>query len=140
MKITEQLANLRQLRLPEEEFVVVSSGALAIRGIRDAKDIDVIVTESLWTELAKKYEVTLNDWGVERLCLPHNIEILSPTQSIFGNSKIVPLKDIFSKADVFNGIKFMNLEHLKLIKAKLGRPIDFQDIKLIDEYLSRNPA
>jgi hypothetical protein len=32
MKIKDQLANLKKLDLPVEEFVVVSSGSLAIRG------------------------------------------------------------------------------------------------------------
>ncbi len=134
-KFTLQLENLKALNLPPNEFIVVGSGSLAVRGIREAKDVDIVVTESLWNVMSKKYKVELNDWGVERLCLPHDIEILNPKQSIFGNSKIVPFKGIFNNADVFDGIKFLDLEHLKMIKLKLGRPIDLQDIKLIDKYL-----
>ncbi len=138
MKIKDQLLPLKKLDLPSDEFIVVSSGSLAIHGIREAKDIDVIVTESLWDELSKKYQVGLNKWGIERLDLPNDIEILNPRQSIFGDSKVVPLNDLFLKAHVFEGVKFMNLNHLKEIKQALGRPVDLQDIELIDEYLKSN--
>ena len=37
----------RGLNLPLGEYVVVSSGVLAIRGIREAGDIDAIVSEKL---------------------------------------------------------------------------------------------
>ncbi len=135
MKIDEQLKNLKALNLSPDQFVVVSSGALAIRGIRDAKDLDVIVKEKLWDELKKRHDVTLNDWGIERIELGE-IEILNPKQSIFGNSKIISFKDLFVKADRFRRINFMNLDHLKKIKKKLGRDVDLADIELINEYQS----
>ncbi len=136
MSIYEQLENLKKLQLAKDEFVVVSSGALAIRGIREAKDIDVIVTQSLWNELIKTYTVSLNDWGIENICLKDDIEILNPTQSIFGNSSIIPIGEIFSKADIFDDIRFINLEQLKKIKSKMGREIDLLDVKFIDQYLN----
>lgn len=135
MNFQKQLENLKNLNLPTNHFVVVGSGALSIRGIRDSEDIDVIVTESLWNQMIKKYKVGINSFGVENLELENDIEILNPAQSIFGNSKIVPMKDIFEKADMFDGIKFLNLDHLKKIKIELGREKDLKDVDLIDNYL-----
>lgn len=140
MKIDEQIKNLKELNLPIDQYVVVSSGTLAIRGIREANNIDVVVTEDLWKDLSQKYEVTFNAWGVEKLDLPHDIEILNPKRSIFGNSKVVPFKDIFVKAENFDGVKFMNLDHLKLIKKQIGRQMDLDDIKKIDEYLASHSS
>lgn len=137
--LENEIKQIKKLDLPTNEFVIVSSGALAIRGIREAKDLDVIVTNSLWNKLATKYQTEVEN-GVERIKFDNsNIEILNPAQSIFGNSGVVPVEEIFEKADVFEGIKFINLDHLKKIKIKLGREKDLRDIQLIDEYLKNNP-
>ena len=85
----------------------------------------------------KKYKVGINDWGIENLQLENDIEILNPAQSIFGNSEIVPMEEIFEKADMFDNIKFINLEHLRKIKLKLGREKDLLDVKLIDKHLNQ---
>lgn len=47
MNFKSQFEHLKKLDLPKDQFVVIGSGALSIRGIRGAKDVDVIVTESL---------------------------------------------------------------------------------------------
>lgn len=135
MNFERQFESLKKLNLPTDQFIVVSSGALSVRGIRDSKDIDVIVTESLWDQLSKEYTVGVNSFGVQNLELENDIEILNPTQSIFGNSRIVPVTELFEKADIFYGIKFINLDHLKMIKKELGRERDLKDIALIDDYL-----
>lgn len=140
MKFKTQFENLKKLNLPTDHFVVVSSGALSVRNLRDFEDIDVVVTESLWNEMIKKYKVGINSFGVENLELESDIEILNPAQSIFGNSKIVPIKEIFEQADIFDGIKFINLDHLKKIKKELGREKDLKDIALIDNYLKTKMA
>ena len=135
MNFQKQFDDVKKLNLPASDFVVVSSGALSVRGLRESNDIDIIVTQSLWDEMIQKFKVGINDWGVENLQLEDNIEILNPKQSIFGNSRVVLVEDIFEKADVFDGIKFINLEHLRAIKLKLGREKDIQDVKLIDDFV-----
>ena len=135
MNFEIQFENVKKLNLPNDHFVVVGSGALSVREIRDSKDIDVIVTELLWSQMIKKYKVGVNSFGVENLELDDDIEILNPAQSIFGNSEIIPLEEIFKKADVFDGIRFINLDHLKKFKKELGREKDLKDIDLIDTYI-----
>ena len=129
------LKNLKELDLPASDFVVISSGALAVRGIREAKDLDVIVKGPLWNELKKKYNVVKEN-GVDRINCGNNIEILG-ANSVFTDSTVVPINEIFEKADVFDDTNYISLEHLKKIKLKLGREKDLQDIKLIDEYIKR---
>lgn len=138
MNFNDHIESLKALNLPFSDFVVVGSGALAVRGIREAKDLDVIATDSLWADLIKKYPVVLQN-GIERIQFENDIEILNPNQSLFGNSEVVPVGEIFTEADIFDGIKFINLEHLKKIKLKLGREKDYQDIELIKEYERKYP-
>ncbi len=135
MNFKYHLDELKKLNLPEDEFVVVSSGALAVRRIREAKDLDVIVTEKLWNKLIQKYQVILQG-DVERIQFDADIEILNPKQSLFGNSEIVPIDEMFEQADVFDGIRFINLDHLRKIKLSMGREKDLKDIELMDAYIS----
>jgi hypothetical protein len=134
MNFQTHLEELKKLNLPEGQFAVISSGALAVRGIREAKDLDVMVTIPLWNELIKKYPV-INQDGVSRIQFNNEIEILDPTRSAYGDQMIVPIEEMFAKADVFDSIKFMNLEHLRKIKQKMAREKDLRDIALIDVYL-----
>ncbi len=139
MNIRKQVENLKRIHMPKDQFVVVSSGALAVRGIREANDIDVIVQPDLWAELTKKYIVKLNGNGIEVIALDNEIEILNPSQSIFGNSSVIKIVDIFKYSDEFDDIKYINLDHLKSIKSALGRDKDLRDITLIEEYMNQQP-
>lgn len=134
MNFQKQFVILKGLGLPVNEFVVVGSGALSVRSIRDSEDIDLIATKSFWDKMIKKFKVGINNSGVEHIELGPGVEMLNPTQSIFGNSKSVPLDEIFEKADIFDGIKFINLNHLARIKKELGREKDLRDIALINDY------
>ncbi len=137
MNFQTHLENLKKLKLPEGQFIIISSGAMAVRGIREARDLDIVVTLSVWDELTKKYPV-INKDNLERINLENDtIEILHPSHSVFADSLGVSVEEMFEKADVFDGIKFMSLEHLKKIKKVMAREKDLKDIELIDEYLKR---
>ncbi len=53
------LDELEKLNLPKGKFSIFGSGPLAIRGLRENKDLDILVTHNLWYKLAKKYPVVL---------------------------------------------------------------------------------
>lgn len=133
MSFQTQLQNLKALNLPPKEFVIVSSGSLAVRGIREAKDLDVIVSDKLWTELTKRYSVFEKD-GVQRIDCGNDIEILE-NDSGKTITHLIPVSEVFANADTIDGIQYMNLEQLKKIKLHFGREKDLKDIALIDEYL-----
>jgi hypothetical protein len=134
MNFNKLFEYLKSIGLPSDQFVVVGSGSLAYRGIRDVNDLDVIVAEDLWNELIKKYTVVLEN-DVERVRFELDVEVLNPKQSMYGNSTVVSLADIFENADIFEDVKFINLEHLKKIKTYLGREKDLRDVEMIDKYL-----
>ena len=117
------------------EFVIISSGTLAVRGIREANDIDLIVTEKAWKELIKKYPVITKN-GAERIVIGNEIEI-SCTFLLLSETLEIPVQEVFDKADIIDGIKYMNLEHVKIIKRKMNREKDLKDIALIDAYLKQ---
>lgn len=44
----EIINKIKSLNLPEDQFCIIGSASLAIHGIRDYTDIDLLVTQSLY--------------------------------------------------------------------------------------------
>lgn len=132
----ELLNDFRKLKLPEEKYAIYGSGPLAIRGIRKAKDLDVIVTKRMFQKLKEKYlenyEKDLKKRFKEKLKI-RKIEIY-PTDA--WRPKFEDLNRAIKKAETIQGLKFIRLKDLIKFKEKMGRPKDFRDIKLIKKYLN----
>ncbi len=129
------LQELDQLDLSADEYAITASGPMAVREIRDSKDLDIIVSDHLWKELVQKYEITP---GI--IC--DNIHI--GNIDILGNFKVIddtyPIEDQMRTADIIDGKKYIKLEIIKYFKQKMARPKDLVDVDLIDKYLSQKPA
>src|SRR3989344_5711621 len=63
MKFELLLKELKSLNLPTDQFAVMSSGVLAVRGLREARDLDLVVTRKLWQSLSSKYPLRKHAWG-----------------------------------------------------------------------------
>lgn len=122
---------LEELSFPLGEYVVIGSGALAARGIREANDLDIVVTDKLLQKLinSREYKEVIKDG---RLFLENNdVDVTTKLPESYSTS----LKEAIKTADIINGYPFLNiLETIKFKKA-LGREKDYNDIKLINEYL-----
>lgn len=135
MNINELLEKLNQLNLPRNQYAIVGSGPLAVRGIREAHDLDILVTPELWDQLSQQYPVKHTpDLLFDQIEL-ENLTILG-RGSVFRDNPIASVDTQIKTADVFMGHNFLNLDLLKKFKAKLGREKDFKDIELINEYLA----
>lgn len=134
MNFDQFLGELAKLNLPIDQYVVVSSGSLAVRGIRDARDLDVIVADKLWHQLSQQYPV-IQEGDIQKIDVgTKDIEILG-AGSAFQDSSIASVDELIDTADVIGGIRFINLQLLKRFKQKMGRDKDLKDIELIDQYL-----
>ena len=51
----KKLQELDKLELSKDTYAITGSGPLAIRGLRLADDIDILVKNIIWEELKKKY-------------------------------------------------------------------------------------
>lgn len=115
---------LKKLNLPQEKFAIFSSGCLAVRNLRENKDIDIIVKEDLWQELSKKH--CLNEKGHIDI---GNIEVCR---------KILYLENIdnlIDDAEIIGGFRFVKLDPLLKWKKLMSREKDIMDIELIEGYL-----
>ena len=129
-RFKELLSQLKRLNLPNEQYAVFGSGPLAIRGLRESNDIDIIVKPRLWKELIKKYPV----YNKEKLSIKvGDIEIF--------NNWLPWIKDsetLIDDADIFNGIRFVKLKYVLIWKKAFGREKDKEDIRLIEDYLKES--
>lgn len=131
MKFKLLIDKLKQLNLPSGQFAVISSGVLAVRGIRAANDLDLVVTDSLWKQLTQKYQTEKTKHRPVIRPDP-DIEILGPAydpdHDLFESDRLV------RQAELIDNIPYIPLETTKLIKQKMGRAKDLRDIKLINQY------
>lgn len=137
MIFKELLTALISIDLPGDEYIIVGSGPLAAREIRDAQDLDVLASDKLWSELSQKYPVT-EEFSLKKISFEDKkIEILGEG-SAFRDPEIATVQEMIETADVIEGRRFLNLDLLRKFKAKMGREKDLKDIELIDQYLVHN--
>ncbi len=134
MKFETLLGQLKKLDLPEGQYIVVGSGPLAAKGIRESHDFDILVTWDLWTKLKQKYPLSKTE-PVENIDLG-DIQILGHG-SMFRRENIATIDEIMSTAEIIDGVKFLNLKLLKQFKLDEGREKDLKDVELIDNYIAQ---
>ncbi len=130
-KITELLTLLAELQLDASQFAVFGSGPLAIRGLRETNDLDVIVTRKLWHELATQYTPADHEHGLKRIQI-RDVEILDGWFPSVGDNE-----ELIREADIIDGVRFVRLGKVIEWKRLRGEPRDFRDIQLIEDFLSR---
>lgn len=128
----KQLEELKKLNLPKEKFAVFGSGPMAIRNLRESRDIDIIVTQEVWNKLAEKYPISSKEraeGGIMKKIQVDEIEIYGDWPPFESVEKLI------KEADIINGFRFVKLGKVLLWKKYLNREKDRQDILLIEEYL-----
>ena len=126
-KFLEKLKPLKELNLPSHHYLIWGSGPLAIRGLRMARDIDLIVTKSLWNELTKKY---VPEGPKENKIKIRYIEIWKDLLNLTDR-----IDDIIADRDMLDGFPFMKLSYTLEWKKYWNSKKDPADIVLIEKYL-----
>lgn len=120
------LRTLANLNLPKNKHAIYGSGPLGIRGIRDCRDLDVVVTDDLYRMLMDK----LPQVEPGKLSAGDGVEIISGEFS-----KIKNFEEVINRAEEISGFKFILLSDLVEWKTSRGREKDLRDIELINKFL-----
>ena len=117
-------------------MIVVGSGVLGELNIRQADDVDLVVTQSVFESLAgrdgwhyvEKHEspVYIND----DLKVEAWLDWAAPDK---GGSR-VDFDELLPHTVVLHGVRFVTLEYVRAWKQWCGRDKDVSDIALIDAY------
>lgn len=125
------LDELRLLNLPIKQYAIFGSGPLAVRGLRQAHDLDLLIKKDLWDELAKIYP--LDEKGVA-LRAGH-IELFSHWEPWFKQTD-----ELIDSAEMIEGLPFVRLPYVLEWKKQMNREKDRQDVILLEKYLSENAS
>jgi hypothetical protein len=122
---------LVQADLPSKKYAVFGSGPMAIRGMRESCDLDLVVSQDL-------YDLCLHSGWVEK----SNQGVLSLTKdsiSLYSSWEIRgykrPVNKLISTAEIIAGYPFVNLDEVVMWKKAMARDKDIKDIQLISDYL-----
>lgn len=126
----EQLEELKTLNLPEDQYIIWGSGVLAIRGIREASDVDIIVSKNCWNNLIKKYPVQGSKLNLLKI---GNIEIWKDCMNLTDK-----VDQMIIDKDIIEGYPFMKLEYTIEWKTFLNREKDKKDILLLEKILKNS--
>lgn len=131
MKIEELLQKVKDLNLPKGQYAIFGSGPMTVRNLKDANDIDIIVTENVFNECKNKREWRngVSTCGSENLS-KEGIEILKDWGPGEWN-----VAELIKNAEIIDDLPFVRLEDVVRWKRVYAREKDFKDIKLIEDYL-----
>jgi len=122
----ELLDKLAGLQIPSDQYAIYGSGPLAIRGIRESRDLDVVVKDEYYRTLIQKYpekekgKIEMNNGKIE----------IFPAW----NSLLDDPEEVIDRAESIEGFKFVLLKDIIEWKRKMGREKDSADIELINNY------
>jgi hypothetical protein len=127
---------VRELNLPVGQYAITSSGPLGVREIREIGDIDLIVDDDLWNELAAAYPTTQKD-GVKLIRISPDIEVLGiGSFDEPGEPGDPSVAEQIAQADIIDGLPFVNLRHVLYFKRQMNREKDKRDIAVLERLLA----
>lgn len=128
MTITERV---KELGLPTGSYAVFGSGPMAVRGMREAHNLDIIITSELFRKLKKE-----KAWKAEALRDHHEVlsrEGVSLFDSWAPDSWDIPA--MIKEAEMIDGVPFVKLETVLEWKKIRNSEKDKEDIALIEKHL-----
>ncbi len=132
---------LAGLELTPENSVVIGSGILNALGLRASNDVDVVVTKTAFARLAQDPRfVEKQNHG--RTILAYDLFEMLPSWGVLGEDQA--FADLRKESMVIEGVRYITPQFLLAAKkswlADEGRPKDFADVKLIEDYLSEKAS
>lgn len=130
---------LNKIGLTPDNSIIIGSGILSALGIRESKDIDVVVDKETYDRLKSdsRFHKAEN----------HGREILADDLLEIGTSwgvlgKNWSFGDFLSKSVVIDGVRYITLEFLLAVKKswlldKDVRQKDKDDVQMIEKYLQK---
>lgn len=135
---TSIFERIKELGFPEGQYVVVGSAIMEVKGIREAGDLDIVVTPELF-EVCKQNGWQLMPWTKKEVpgkpWLKKEGSDLAIDMAYRGI--VLTAEDLIRESEIIQGIAFITLERLVKFKREWARPRDFQDIERIEQYLAK---
>ena len=123
----EIIEKLKKYDLDCKRYLVISGTAMVIHGIKEeTPDIDIAVSPSLEEEMLEDYLAILEHTNPDDGLFAYIID----NELNFGQ------KYYSEEKEYIEGLPVQRIEDILKLKAKLNRPKDEQDIKLIKKFMN----
>jgi len=124
------IEKVKQLALPLDELVVIGGGLLDALGYRQANDIDLAVSDSLYA--------ALREGNVYQVTQKHNQEMLEARDIEVWRDwgPDAPFATLKQDAITIDGVSFANPAIIIEWKQRRDSPKDRQDVKNLQEYFA----
>jgi hypothetical protein len=131
------IKKVKELNLPLGSYAVFGSGPLQIHGIREAQDIDLVVTTELYESLKQQ-----GDWQEElkpngQMVLEKDVYDIGVGWQSVGNYQPTT-KRLIDTAQIIDGVPFVSLEEFLAWKKQLVGEKHQRDVKLVEAYLANH--
>lgn len=120
---------VKRLEVSPTQYVVIGGGVMETLGLRDAHDVDMVVSEQLYKTYhdKKQWKEFVHDDG-KRVLSRNGYHMM---MTWMGRDLKRLQKDAFTK----DGVVFMSVDQLIACKKRLGRNKDKEDLELLKKYL-----
>jgi hypothetical protein len=122
----------KDLKLPVGQYALFGSAPMGIRGLKDCRDVDIIVTEDSWNNYKEKgWEARTSFYGSFHLW-KDEIELYKDWKP--GEWDI---QQLIQEAEMIDGLPFVKLERVIEWKKIYDREKDWKDIEIIEKFLNK---
>lgn len=129
----EVIEKVKKLKFSLGEYAVYGSGILAVKGLREIYDIDLIVLPKLYSRLKKTGWVESISKNTGSKYISSGVfEVYKDWN--FGNY-VPDIKSLIKDSIYVEGVPFVGFKEILKWKKAYGREKDFNDIALIKKYL-----
>lgn len=129
---------LKELDLNHNNSVVIGSGILQALGIRNSKDIDLVVPQKDYNRLrdSGQFSIKVSEYTKKEILTDDLFEIGTSWEVL---DKSYEFNDFIKNSIVIDGVRYVTLDFLYEVKnswVQLGtsRPKDIDDLQLIKQY------
>lgn len=130
----EIIAKVKTLHLPKGSYVVFGSCPLAAARIREANDVDLLVSKEIFARLKQAGWQELHKSSND---IPLTHDVFEAHDNWNFSSYGPTLRQLLVSATVIDDVPFASLEEVRKWKVASGRPKDVVDIELIDKHLQK---
>jgi len=130
-------SRVKKFKLPTGQYAVFGSALLDVWGLRKAADLDIIITPELYQKLKKQGWEERQAHGFPMLVKDDaNVTTVQdkPTDGDYNPDRLQLIKEAIR----IKGVPFVKVEEVIACKKAYNRPKDWQDIKLLEDYLSKS--
>ena len=121
---------VKELKLPIGKYALFGSAPLGIRGLKECRDADIVVTADLWNEYKEKGWEEKTSVGGSCCLRKGEVELWKD----WGPGRW-EIEKLIEEAEIIDGLPFVRLVTVVAWKKQYGREKDLEDIEMIEKFL-----